>query len=114
MTGQIVRSSKDLTRRNLVFDQTLSVDRPLFAALQWVRRDAASTKKNKGEEHFLLKSFLACPVQGKEVAYSAILNTIHVCKLNHHSRLVALKTWFVMYEKTDDIAQTIAQNPTSM
>ena len=84
--------------------------------LEWVRRDVASKKENKGEEHFLLKLFLAFLVQGKEVAYSAVLNTIHVCRLNHHSRLVALKTWSVigMYEKTDDTTQTIVQNPTSM
>lgn len=73
-------------------------------------------EKQRGGEHFLLKLFLACPAQGKEVAYSAVLNTLHVCRLNHHSRQVALKTWSVigMYEKTGDTTQTIAQNLTSM
>ena len=79
-----------------------------------MRRDIASKKENKGEERLFLRLFLACLVQGKKFAYSAVLNTIHVCRLNH-SRLVALKAWIVigMYEKTDDTTQTIAQNPTS-
>jgi len=67
--------------------------------LKWMRKKFCrlwTSKKNK-KRHTLSPQHVSClAYKGTEFANCAVINSIHVCRLNHHLRPVPPKTWPVI------------------